>query len=220
MLRALTYPQSSELPEEPWRIPAAFWMLLLEGTSLPGLKCHNCNPSFMTGTLKESCTYTAEWYQEVKTLKELWTLKDFIGHHKISPSTYFIMLLWIPNNIWPERQDTNPNLPKLNMKVETIQLHFLLLIFFPFPSKCWRRRIFWQRSPLVTGSSLCRHTLGKWWVITFQCFAADAFWLCFIHNSLEDSLRSTARLRNILQNSFAKAHFFNYLRKFKALLCK
>lgn len=44
------------------------------------------------------------------------------------------MLRRSPNNIRPERQDTNPNLPKLNMKVETIHLNFLLLNFFPFPS--------------------------------------------------------------------------------------
>lgn len=46
-------------------------------------------------------------------------------------------------------------------------LHFTLE-FFPFASKCWILQIFWQRSPLVTGSSLCRHILGKWWVKHFN----------------------------------------------------
>lgn len=65
-------------------IPAAFWVLILEGAYLPGFKCHNCNPTSMTRALElaqESCIYTAKLISRSQNIER--TL-DTQGLHRIS----------------------------------------------------------------------------------------------------------------------------------------
>lgn len=78
----------SLLSEQPWGIPAGFWVLILEGACLPGTKNDNCSPMSMSGALQvewESCIHADKSISRNQNIEITLDIQGL--HHKILPST-------------------------------------------------------------------------------------------------------------------------------------